>query len=1249
TNSTIDSVQKQLSKYQFNETILSQNLEQLNQKLLDVYREHEEFHEHNAQLILSKQQIEQQLQERQQQIDELQSSNYNSEKFYDLQQDNESLRLENQQLQFKLNDMEQRLNQLSVNSTIQRVDSPRENVAIHNIHGEREDQIRQLQTDLAIASAHCLQLENANTAWQSYQYEQIESLRKNLQELIPSLNLLENSSLDIIAQQIIEYLKQLNIQRDNLLRQNDLLKDEIRLQKQQLERPRSADSMQRMLQKRTHNKNITEPQIHSLKSSPSPSPLINEHEQELEQLRETVTLLTSQCAQLNVANQAWIQYQQTQLDTFKNTLLDCLPIDECFTFDQAAQQILNQITKEREEFTKQYQALEKFNNDLQLESATNLQTIKESYINTIDELNKELLSMKEQYEQPDKLVSSNSLQKAFEEIPTKSIQSVDQQEAEEIQQLRENFISLTGQLDETKQAWQQYQQTQVDILRNQLQNCLSLDSNISFDEIAQEIVDQITKEREDFNEKYQVLEKENDNLRSELTNNMESIRESYVNTVNELNQELLIMKKQCEQFDAENQLLTNELEKQSVEIDRDQPKQTIEKVSVDILRQPFEQVRIHTNGMNVEEEGNELVQLRENITFLTTQCAQLDEANRAWQLYQEAQLQNFRSKLNDYLSFDENASFDIIAQQIVEQISKEREDFNEQYQAIEKENDNLRSESIGNLETVEETYRSTLHDLNQKLLAMEKRCEELDAEKQVLSNELEKRSVEIDQDHSKPTIEKVTSNILRQPLGEVPIHTSGVNLEDERKELEQLRETIILLTRQCAQLNEANQAWIQYQQTQLDTFKNTLLDCLPIDECFTYDQAAQQILNQITKEREEFTKQYQALEKRNNDLQLESATNLETIKESYINSIDELNKELLSMTEQCEILNAEKQSLTNEVEKMCVEMNAEQNRQLIESAPMNLLQEVPLQTSASNVEQANEELQQLRESYAILTSQYGQLNEANRAWQEFHLTEVDNFRRKIQDFLQIDDDISFDHIAQKIIDQITKEREYSDERYQTLEKAHMNLQSKSIQENKEFLLLKEQYDQILHEKQSLIYQIQNKPIISTQERDSQTIEFIDSNLLKQQTEMCQLQENLISLSNQLDETNHSWQQFEQTQFNLLKSLLPFSTTTSLKGLIQEIILHMNDLRKEIDSYKEKESQHDENKIEQELIDLQNHCTKLDAANHTLQLSLDNQINLLKNKLKDYIKFDNHENFDRIVQLIVLQFQEQKQFNENTLL
>ena len=108
------------------------------------------------------------------------------------------------------------------------------NVAIHNIDREREEEIRQLRSDLAAASAHCLQLEEANRAWQKYQYEQIESFRQKLQEQIPIFNQMENASLDFIAQQIINYLDQLNIQRDNLIHHNDLLKDEIRLQKQQL-------------------------------------------------------------------------------------------------------------------------------------------------------------------------------------------------------------------------------------------------------------------------------------------------------------------------------------------------------------------------------------------------------------------------------------------------------------------------------------------------------------------------------------------------------------------------------------------------------------------------------------------------------------------------------------------------------------------------------------------------------------------------------------------------------------------------------------------------------------------------------------------------------------------------------------------------------------------------------------------------------------------------------------------------------
>jgi Fe2+ transport system protein B len=196
------------------------------------------------------------------------------------------------------------------------------------------------------------------------------------------------------------------------------------------------------------------------------------------------------------------------------------------------------------------------------------------------------------------LAASGLLTQTFHEIPLKSTAPIDQQEAEEIRQLRENLVSLTSQLDETNRAWQQYQQTQLDILRNQLQNCLSIDyNNTSFDEIAHQIVDQVTKEREDFNDRYQALEKTNNDLRLgseilifvyvylflsslESSNNMESIRESFVNTINELNQELLVMKQAYDEIDVENQRLTNELEKQPIQVDQQQVKQSVGMFSI---------------------------------------------------------------------------------------------------------------------------------------------------------------------------------------------------------------------------------------------------------------------------------------------------------------------------------------------------------------------------------------------------------------------------------------------------------------------------------------------------------------------------------------------------------------------------------------------------------------------------------------------------------------------------------------------
>lgn len=96
------------------------------------------------------------------------------------------------------------------------------------------------------------------------------------------------------------------------------------------------------------------------------------------------------------------------------------------------------------------------------------------------------------------------------------------------------------------------------------------------------------------------------------------------------------------------------------------------------------------SGDTTEEERKELQELREQVTFLTNQCVQLDTANQAWQQYQQSQMDNFRSTFQTYLPIDENLSFDQTIQQVFDQITKEREDFNDRCQALEKINEDLR-------------------------------------------------------------------------------------------------------------------------------------------------------------------------------------------------------------------------------------------------------------------------------------------------------------------------------------------------------------------------------------------------------------------------------------------------------------------------------------------------------------------------------------------------------------------------------
>ncbi|CAF5225359.1 unnamed protein product [Rotaria magnacalcarata] len=108
--------------------------------------------------------------------------------------------------------------------------------------------------------------------------------------------------------------------------------------------------------------------------------------------------------------------------------------------------------------------------------------------------------------------------------------------------------------------------------------------------------------------------------------------------------------------------------------------------------------------------------------------------------------------------------------------------------------------------------------------------------------------------------------------------------------------------------------------------------------------------------------------------------------------------------------------------------------------------------------------------------------------------------------------------------------------------------------------------------------------MNNHERDTQTIELLNTKLMEQQSEISQLQQNLDSLTAQLDETNHSRQQSELTQLCSLKSILPHSTKMSLDELTQEIISYVNHLTNEMNSLKEKtvlsdeDSQHDGRRI-----------------------------------------------------------------------
>ena len=372
--------------------------------------------------------------------------------------------------------------------------------------------------------------------------------------------------------------------------------------------------------------------------------------------------------------------------------------------------------------------------------------------------------------------------------------------------------------------------------------------------------------------------------------------------------------------------------------------------------------------------------MQENVASLTAQCAQLDQANRAWQSYQQAQADNFRSKLQEYLPIDEDTSFDQIPELIIEQLQKQPVPTEE------------------TLENIRQSYTNTVNELNQELSALKEAYDQL-----------EQRSNQPAQQSSGNGWDDDWS----QGLKEVPLQTSSSSAGNEQNgdETEQLREDVARLTSQCAQLDEANRAWQSYQQTQKDAFRNTLQDCLAIDDNLSLDQIAQKIMEYINTERAVSDEKYAALQSANSNLQSELTNDLESIKESYTNTVNELNQELDGVKEAYEQLNSEKQSLIAELDKRSIENNHP------------------------------DEVAQLREELAVLTSQYAQLTAANQAWEQFHQTQLGTFRQQMQDHIPIDENLALDQIGQHIIDQLTRERsEFTENRQSKEDLRHLYIE-----------------------------------------------------------------------------------------------------------------------------------------------------------------------------------------------------------------
>ncbi len=101
----------------------------------------------------------------------------------------------------------------------------------------------------------------------------------------------------------------------------------------------------------------------------------------------------------------------------------------------------------------------------------------------------------------------------------------------------------------------------------------------------------------------------------------------------------------------------------------------------------------------------------------------------------------------------------------------------------------------------------------------------------------------------KKYVDEFSIHFLNVWLFQVQIHeltplqsASGQNINEE---VQQLRTQLSDLKTECTQLAEANRAWQEYHENQLNLFRKNLEDWIFLDENTTLEQIGQQIINQF--------------------------------------------------------------------------------------------------------------------------------------------------------------------------------------------------------------------------------------------------------------------------------------------------------------------------------------------------------------------------------------------------------------------